>query len=934
MKKKIRFRSPLLNFFVTVSCLSLSTLFLWLFWQDLNSSGVRTDKDSIAVISFKYNVAQRKFSDRVAWERIQQNTPIYNGDFIRTGEFAQVTINFKDGTSLDVYENSMVQLAYSKENGIQLSVDGGDIQVSSSTAEEANLVAVNFADGSTVNMEKGASLSAKADAASGKQNIEVKDGEAVIKTENGQSATLSTGEAVKLEKGEEIQKAVVSITMIKPTKESRILNFEGGKIPVQFEWHVNGENKDGVTLQTSTTRDFSKIAYNRTIKDATSAKISADNGILYWRAFTESPDDNVKEGRISIEKVPAVEQISPESGSEFRYIAEKPKITFRWNGSNYADTYRLTVSRQPDLSTPVFESETSDSFLTLDNLDAGSYYWAVTPYYPVNNTGWGKQTKTETFTVAKEEYLKKPELTVPADGAELTWRENFNANFMWKSEIEAKYDVLISYDREFSDIAYMERVPSPRFSKEFAPGELKDGTYWWKVVRHSQSDLDRYNESDVRKFTVTRYIPKESKLIYPENDFTCEEEKLSATNFTWNLSDDWKETGISVLQIAADSEFNDIKFIRAQRETTLSGVTLTEGEYWWRIGAQSESGKLIRPTYPRHFSVISPLGMPVFTTPAKNQELLAFDASPVTLSWTGVKNADSYSLKIISKNNEVVYEKTSLKERSVEVNLGEGRYTGRIQAVSGSTNQSRIRTGAACVCDFSVRKPMAVKLIAPENNEHIPGLAAVRAPVTFSWQQGKEVPKSYVLVVSKQQEDGTYRPVQTIDTAQRTQNSLRRLGEGNYKWQIKAVTQDGHPINSEENAFVIDKITPLSQPVLKVPAQEILLGSAFFRSNRSVTFSWLPVDGATDYTFTLSKRNPDGSLKELRNIKNMRETSFILRDFSILDVGRFEWSVTAYTRAKDGFVERESHLSKNYFTIDFGIPETIESIKPETMYAE
>ena len=934
MKKKIRFRSPLLNFLVTVSCLSLSTLFIWLFWKDLNSSGTRTDLDTIATISFKYNVAQRKFIDRVAWERIQQNTPIYNGDIIRTGDYAQVTVHFIDGTFLDVYENSMVQLTYSEESGIQLSIDGGDIQVSSSTTENAKAVALNFADGSSVNMEKGSSLSAKSDAATGKQNVEVKDGEATIKTETGEKTTVSSGEAVKISKGEEIQKAPVSVTVLKPAKESRLLNFGEEKLPVEFEWNVNGENTDGVTVQTSAFRDFSKIAFERTVKNSSSLKLNADNGILYWRVFSGNADDNKKEGRITIEKVPSVEPISPESQSAFRYISEKPKITFRWSGSNYADTYRLAVSHEPDLSSPVFVTETSNQFLTIDTLSAGSYYWGVTPYYHVNDTGWGKTTKAVPFTVSKQEYLKKPELSVPADGAELSWREKFNANFIWKSEIEAKYDILISYDKEFSDIAYMERLDTPRFAKEFAPGELKDGTYWWKVVRHSQNELDRYNESDVRKFSIARYIPKDSTLIYPEDGFSCEEEKLAETKFTWNLSDDWKESGVSVIQIASDWDFNKIRINKSLRESTLSGVNLPEGDYWWRIGAQSESGKLIRPTAPRHFTVVSALGVPVFTSPKENQELIAYDAEPVTLTWTGVKNADSYSLKITDRNNKLVFEKPAVKENSITVNLSEGRYIGRIQAVSGGVTNSRIRTGNACECAFSVRKPMAVKLLSPAEDVKITGLTALRTPTTFSWQNGKDVPKSYVIVVSKQQPDGTYKTVHSMDTALRTQASFRRLAEGNYKWQVKAVTQDGHPINSVENAFTIEKILPLPAPVLKNPAQEIILGSKFFRTSRTVNFSWQQVEGATDYSFRLLKRNPDGSLKELKTIERTRDTSFVLKDFSILDVGRFEWTVTAYTRASDGFIERESPVAKNYFTIDFGIPETVESIKPETTYAE
>lgn len=934
MKRKIRFKSPLLNFFVTVTCLSFSSLFVWLFWNDLNSSGVRTDKDSIATISYKYNIAQRKFSDRVAWERVQQNTPLYDGDFIRTGDLAQATIHFKDGTNLDIYENSMLQLNYNTETGIQLSIDGGDIQVSASNNTEAKNVALNFSDGSSVNMEKGASLSAKSDSTSGKQNIEVKGGEALIKTEDGQKATVTSGEAVNLAKGQEIVKAAVNITMLKPEKESHILNFTNEATPILFEWQVKGEIPEGITIQTSKTRDFSTIAFEKNLKKSNSVKLSANSGILYWRVFAGNDQTTKKEGRLSIEKVPQIEALAPAELSDFRYLANNPKITFRWNGSSYADTYKLIVSNYSDLSNPILERETRDTFITLDSLQAGSYYWAVKPYYPVNNTGWGKSTKAIAFTVSKDQYLKKPELTVPADNAEITWKNNFNANFMWKSEISANYDILISYDKNFTDIAYMAKTSSPRFEKEFSPGELKDGSYWWKIVRHSESDLDRYNESDARKFTLSRYIPKDSKLIYPENGFTCEEGKFAETNFIWNLSDDWKESGISIFQIASDPEFKSIKLIKSQRDSKLTNLTLPEGEYWWRIGAMSENGKIIHPTQPRRFSIIAPLGMPVFTSPTNNQKLVAFNDSPVTLSWTGVKNADSYSLKVTDNNNKVVLEKDSIYERSIEVKLPEGRYTGRIQAISGSTENSSLRTGKAYECSFSVRKPSNIKTLAPEADSKIPGLVALRSPITFSWINGKDSPKSYVLVISRQNPDGSFTTERTLDTALRTQASINRLESGRYKWQVKAATTDGYSINSEEVYFSISDIIPLSTPILKSPGEEVILGSEFFRKNRRITFTWDAVPAASDYEFTLSKRNIDGSLTNLKTLKNTKQTSYTISDLSLLDVGRFEWTVKAVTRAKDGFIERESQTAKNSFRIDFGIPETVEAIKPERTYAE
>ena len=57
-------------------------------------------------------------------------------------------------------------------------------------------------------------------------------------------------------------------------------------------------------------------------------------------------------------------------------------------------------------------------------------------------------------------------------------------------------------------------------------------------------------------------------------------------------------------------------------------------------------------------------------------------------------------------------------------------------------------------------------------------------------------------------------------------------------------------------------------------------------------------------------------------------------DFTILDVGEFEWHVTAYTHARDGFEERRSETAVNRFTISFDLPDTVKTKDPGRMYGE
>ena len=87
-------------------------------WKDLNTSQRRFDKEKIAVITFKNRIAQRKFEDRVVWERIDKSTPLYNGDLVRTSDLAEAVITFNDNSQIDLFENTMIQVYYSDTEGI------------------------------------------------------------------------------------------------------------------------------------------------------------------------------------------------------------------------------------------------------------------------------------------------------------------------------------------------------------------------------------------------------------------------------------------------------------------------------------------------------------------------------------------------------------------------------------------------------------------------------------------------------------------------------------------------------------------------------------------------------------------------------------------------------------------------------------------------
>ncbi|WP_294430199.1 hypothetical protein [uncultured Treponema sp.] len=922
MRKKTRFKSLLLDFIVIVLCLSGAAFFAWLFWHDLNTFTLRSDKNEIGIISFKHNIAQRKFDDRVVWERIATGTKLYYGDTIRTSDLAEAILTLADGTVVDLGENTMVQVGTNANGKIQIWINAGDIQIDSSTARSA--LEVRLDDGSLVNMDAGSTLAARSDSANGVQNIEVKSGNAQILTESGQTARLSKGESVNVEKGREIKKNPV--VMIYPPKELKLLNVSNSSLPVRFEWKTTSGEE--VTIQTSASRNFTKVLSERKFSDSSTAVLHFENGAVFWRAFTQSAKSQASEGKISVEKIEKTRLVSPAPFSSFKYRTSLPRISFRWAANEYAERYRLLVSSTPDMRSVVTDSEINGTFVSIDDLSEGTYWWQVTPFYSVNRLGYAGASEISSFKIEKNTQIKRPELYSPAENAQLVYKNNINANFIWKSELtDADFELMIARDSAFTNTVYSARTSDTRFNREFTPAELRDGTYYWKIVRHSLDADDMNPESEVRSFRVVRYVIQDNKLLYPPENFSVEGPKVTAMAFMWKLSDEYdKANTVSVIQISPSPAFTKIQIERSTNSSVLDNMSLPAGNYWWRVGVRDENGGLSALTQSRMFTVLSELSPPEIVSPAQNQEIMVYNYAPVTVAWKTVEDAESYSIKITKASGEIVKQKDGIKDNSAQFVLEDGSYVCSVQAVATET-----RISVPNERSFSVRAPSTILAQSPAYDTKIQGLSALRNSVVFSWISGKDKVSVYRFILSKAQRDGSLKVINTIETTKNTL-SLNRLTEGTYFWKIAASTREGIPVDSKTMRFTVGPTPALSSPKLVAPAANFVMGGDYLKKHRAIEFTWKEVPGATAYTFVLYKREADGTRKTVYSERNTKASNVRIKDLSILDVGTFEWTVTPYSYAKDGYLEQRGKASSQIFRIDFASPDKVEGVKPGKMY--
>ena len=927
MRKRTKFKSLLLDLFVVSACLFAAAYFFWIFWVDLYTSKNRADKESIASVEYRNRISQRKSDDRVVWERLDVATTLYDGDLIRTENLADTKLDFWNGTSLSIYENTMLYVHRTAEDELRITLSSGSISMDASEGGKTSLV---LDDGSIVSMEGGTSLSTKS-GSNGSRSIEVTNGSASFKSKEGENTSIISGESVSVQSNGSFKKNSVTV---KNPPEMRMLNVEGGTVPVKIEWNNSDSSAaETVVIQTSYKKDFSVIAEERTVKGAKDSVLNLADGTVFWRVFPKDREEEASQGKISVLPVDPVTLLSPSASAVFYYRDRNPELNFSWNANNYASHYLLKVSSSADMSLPIVEKKVTASSLSIESLGSGEWWWQVIPYYEMDSIGYAGESVVSSFSIEKADALSPPELTMPLDNANVFYNETMDVNFVWKSQVKnASYDLLISDTQDFSNIIVQKTTNAKNIKVNLPLPERDEKAYYWKVVRKSDSIDDMEPESKVRTFNANKYISVGVKLLYPPEEYQAEEEKVTATSFVWKLPDKNREDE-SVLQISSNPDFTNIAIEEKAEKQKIENMKLPEGEWWWRVAAVNASGQQTETSEARHIIVLKELEAPEFVDIKNNEEILVPSGENLTLKWKPVPGADFYNVKIFDSDNKLVSEIPAEKDTKISVDVADQSYTCRVQAVAAQTGVSALRTSPVEAVEFSVRTASPVIATQPVQNTQIDGLTAFRKATVFKWVDGDDKQVSYEFVLKRRNANGTYKTVERIKSTRNT-ISIPEIKAGNYVWQVLANTSDGVSLNSREMNFYVSEIPALEQPLLISPENNFVMNSEYLRKNRSIAFEWNEVPEATGYTFVLYKKNRDGSLVSVYSEKNIKSTKINIRKLSILDIGQFTWTVTAHCLTKDGVKERPDAITSRNFEINFAVPSEIETVDTGTMYGE
>jgi len=182
-KTKSNFRFA--DFFIIVFFLSLAFISIILFRQDLLQTLGIQNKDPAGIVIVKKNIVQRRLGDRVLWDRLVNDSPVYLGDLIRVADISSALLDIENN-SIDLDENTLVRIARSADGeGFQIELSSGKVSVSSGADAKSVSLEINGQNIKTGG--PGTVMSASAGKAG--VSVQVTEGSAQItKSDNGRAA--------------------------------------------------------------------------------------------------------------------------------------------------------------------------------------------------------------------------------------------------------------------------------------------------------------------------------------------------------------------------------------------------------------------------------------------------------------------------------------------------------------------------------------------------------------------------------------------------------------------------------------------------------------------------------------------------------------------------------------------------------------------------
>jgi hypothetical protein len=283
---------------VILLCCAGAFLSFWFFWTDLNRA-INRNQAPVGTITFKHRAAQRRFADRVLWDRLRQDSPIYEGDFIHTAELSDATVTFHEGQKISLSENSLVQI---RTQGGRTVVDLASGNISLENAGQAAMVLVS----GNKEVELSGVIKARS-SENGGFELQVLEGSAAV--HSGDDVIVQEAGQVLSISGEGAVAEPPRVIMLRPLPDERFIS-SGEALEISFSWTpVNFTGAEHTRLEIAGDRRFTHPLRTLDLNDS-GAVVELPPGTYWWRAYVLYPEDSSPEKLTIVPAEPAPQVLS------------------------------------------------------------------------------------------------------------------------------------------------------------------------------------------------------------------------------------------------------------------------------------------------------------------------------------------------------------------------------------------------------------------------------------------------------------------------------------------------------------------------------------------------------------------------------------------------------------------------------------------------
>jgi len=569
-----------LDFFVVLFCLCGAGASVYMFQDDLFSTMRSYVNLPAGTVEIKYNTVQRRFKDRMIWDRLNNESPVYDGDLIRVSRLSSAVLTI-DNNSVELGENTLIRIQ--KDSGAaNIDFFSGEINVKSSA--DGGIIYLSIGD-KVVQAAPGTVFGAS----SGEDGIvlRITEGTAQI-VSGGQTSSAPAGTVIIQDaQGNEMTSPMAVVTQPRPN--AYYLKTGDLAFNLNFEWlKVNMQRTDMVRLEIAEDRNFTRLSRVLDNLD-TSAVVPVDAGLWHWRLLFQSTV--LASGRVTVTEASAPEL--------FNAVVSGPDAQLRWVEVEEAAGYLFQLSQLPDFYIPFISTQVQGTGFVIPDLDYGTWYWRVRPYFPSLYDGTADFSQVSSFQVERSEGLSSLSLNIPAHESIITQEEvREGVYFSWSNSRDAaSYTIQISTQSNLEGPVVNRTLNDNYFVYGRDEASFVPGRYYWSVS-YTDARGNLSPPSQTRSFLITENEIIQ-RLVFPPDRYNVEDGQISDLRFSWetNLLSDRR------LQVSESYDFLVPLVDIPVGENFYQGLYLPSGEWYWRISArQSSMSSQTVTTAPRRFT--------------------------------------------------------------------------------------------------------------------------------------------------------------------------------------------------------------------------------------------------------------------------------------------------------------------------------------------